>query len=252
MTLSNMNFHIQAQKSKSTKALIKMGIPFSIFLLLSTFNFQLSTFSQTTSPLPAEHIQLWLRADSVEITDGKVSKWYDLSPNNYLVQQTNASARPVVMDSAINGHPALLFNGTSTSLTGGDILNLGTDSWTWFVVSKNCNNNYIFSKCISGTIAGRYGLKSNQLVYQGENNNAYNLNYSSIQDSFSFSTWINDRNTNKNYIYVNKELKASGNINGSFDMTTTRPVNFYIGFGSYAAPNCRSYCNKQIKHSYYK
>ena len=230
-----MNFHIQAQKSKSTKALIKMGIPFSIFLLLSTFNFQLSTFSQTTSPLPAEHIQLWLRADSVEITDGKVSKWYDLSPNNYLVQQTNASARPVVMDSAINGHPALLFNGTSTSLTGGDILNLGTDSWTWFVVSKNCNNNYIFSKCISGTIAGRYGLKSNQLVYQGENNNAYNLNYSSIQDSFSFSTWINDRNTNKNYIYVNKELKASGNINGSFDMTTTRPVNFYIGFGSYAA-----------------
>ena len=207
-----------------------------LLTILSTFNLQLSTYAQET-PFPTDHLQLWLRADSVELTDGKVSRWYDLSPNQYEIVQTNANARPTINNSAINNLPALQFNGTSTFFTGGDILNLGTDSWTWFVVSKNNNNNYIFSKCISGPIAGRYGLKSNQLVYQGENNSANNLNYSSNIDSFLFTTWINDRNSNNNFIYVNKELIATGNINGSFDMTTTSPVDFYVGYGGFAGSN---------------
>ncbi|MBQ6277809.1 MAG: hypothetical protein IJK62_14025, partial [Bacteroidales bacterium] len=51
------------------------------------------------------YLQLWLRADSVEITEGKVSRWYDLSPNNYVIQQTTASSRPSVNESAINDNP---------------------------------------------------------------------------------------------------------------------------------------------------
>ena len=229
----NLLAHI---KNKTPKALGKKHTFFFILLLISTFNFQLSTHAQET-PFPTDHLQLWLRADSVELTDGKVSRWYDLSPNNYEIVQTNANARPTINESAINNLPAIQFNGTKTFLTGGDILNLGTYSWTWFVVSKNNNNNYIFSKCISGPIAGRYGLKSNQLIYQGENNSANNLNYSSNLDSYIFTTWTNERNSNKNFIYTNKELKASGNINGSFDMTTTSPVDFYLGYGGFAATN---------------
>lgn len=188
-------------------------------------------------PFPTENLQLWLRADSVELTDGKVSRWYDQSPNKYEIVQTNAAARPTVTENALNGHPALTFNGTSNYLTGGDILDLGTDSWTWFVVSKNDNNNYIFSKCISGPIPGRYGLKSNQLIYQGKNNAAYNLNYSSTQNIFQFTTWVNNRETNKNAIYVNKEQKATGSIDGTFDMTVTSPVSFFVGYGGFAATN---------------
>ena len=91
-----MDINIQHINSKMTKALEKKFSIFSILLLLSTFNFQLSTFSQTTLPFPTEHLQLWLHADSVEITDGKVSRWYDLSANNYVIQQTTASSRPSI------------------------------------------------------------------------------------------------------------------------------------------------------------
>ena len=87
-------------------------------------------------PFPADNLQLWLRADSVELTDGKVSRWYDLSPNQYEIVQTNAAARPTFAENALNGLPAVSFNGTSNYLAGGDILDLGTDSWTWLVVGK--------------------------------------------------------------------------------------------------------------------
>ena len=111
-----------------------------LLTILSTFNFQLSTYSQT-APFPTDHLQLWLRADSVELTDGKVSRWYDLSPNNYVIQQTDESARPSINVNALNNKPALIFNGTSTFLTGGDILDLGNVGWTWFVVGQYNNGN---------------------------------------------------------------------------------------------------------------
>jgi hypothetical protein len=104
-----------------------------LLTILSTFNFQLSTYAQET-PFPTEHLQLWLRADSVELTDGKVSRWYDLSPNNYEIVQTDENARPTINNSALNNNSALQFNGTSTYLNAGNILNMGTNGWTWIIV----------------------------------------------------------------------------------------------------------------------
>ncbi|MBQ6275431.1 MAG: hypothetical protein IJK62_01835, partial [Bacteroidales bacterium] len=96
-----MNIYIQLHTNH--KCLLAFSKIFSL-LLLFTINFPLITYSQE-SPFPAEHLQLWLRADSVEITEGKVSRWYDLSPNNYVIQQTTASSRPSVNESAINDNP---------------------------------------------------------------------------------------------------------------------------------------------------
>ena len=90
-------------------------------------------------PFPADNLQLWLRADSVELTDGKVSRWYDLSPNQYEIVQTNAAARPTFAENALNGHPILSFNGSSTYFTGGDILDPETDGWMWFIVGQYNN-----------------------------------------------------------------------------------------------------------------
>ena len=90
-------------------------------------------------PFPADNLQLWLRADSVELTDGRVSRWYDLSPNQYEIVQTNAAARPMVAENALNGHPILSFNGSSTYFTGGDILDPETDGWMWFIVGQYNN-----------------------------------------------------------------------------------------------------------------
>ena len=143
-----MDINIQHKNHKMTQALVKKYLFYSILLLLSTFNFQLSTLAQE-SPFPTEHLQLWLRADSVELTSGKISQWYDLSPNNYVIQQTSANARPTLNNSSVNGLPALIFNGSSNFLTGGNILNIGDKGWSYFVVAKIYNNggqNWFFSK----------------------------------------------------------------------------------------------------------
>ena len=111
----------------------KMGRRIIIVFTLLTMH--VAAFAQS-APFPTDNLQLWLRADSVELTDGKVSRWYDLSPNQYEIVQTNAAARPTIIENALNEQPAVTFNGSSTYLTGGDILDLGTDSWLWFVVAK--------------------------------------------------------------------------------------------------------------------
>ena len=140
-----------------------------------------------SQPFPAENLQLWLRADSVELTDGKVSRWYDLSPNQYEIVQTNAAARPAVSADALNGLPAVLFNGSSDYLTGGDILDLGTDGWTWFVIGQYSNGNGQLNN--APTFISKYdrnvnwgapmymiGQYINELYWENGNNNGAQIN----------------------------------------------------------------------------
>ena len=109
-----------------------MGRRIIFILTLLTMHFAASAQSFS---FPTDNLQLWLRADSVELDEiGRVSRWYDLSPNQYEIVQTDENARP-----SANGGFSLSFNGTSTYLTGGDILDLGTDRWTWFVVGQYNN-----------------------------------------------------------------------------------------------------------------
>ena len=101
-----------------------------IIIVFTLLTMHIAAFAQS-SPFPTDNLQLWLRADSVELTDGKVSRWFDQSPNQYEIHQTDDAARPTVTENALNGQPTLAFNGTTSYLIGGDILDLGTDSWMW-------------------------------------------------------------------------------------------------------------------------
>ena len=106
-----------------------------ILFILTLLTMHIAASAQSF-PFPSESLQLWLRADSVELTDGRVSRWYDLSPNQYGIVQTNPAARPTVAEASLNGQPVLSFNGSSTYLTGGDILDPGAEGWMWFVVGQ--------------------------------------------------------------------------------------------------------------------
>ena len=203
-------------------------IPTILLLLLS-----ICAYSQET-PFPTEHLQLWLRADSVEITDGKVSRWYDISPNNYVIQQTTVSARPSINESAINNKPALTFNGTSTYLTGGDILDLGNSSWTWFVIGK-VNVNQWSRPYLAKTMYGgasnnknsRYSLGSSYFIFMpGPSSTEYDIGYSNPANQWHILTWENNRNILKNIFYVNNILKSNADFqNNNMDS----PMSFLIG-----------------------
>ncbi|MBO4874575.1 MAG: PKD domain-containing protein [Bacteroidales bacterium] len=227
------------------------GFLILFFVSILSFNFSLLN-AQDIPPFPTDHLQLWLRADSVELTDGKVSRWYDLSPNNYVIQQTNANARPTFNESAINEKPALIFNGSNSYLTGGDILDLGTNSWTWIIVGKSnaiaWNRPYI-AKTLYGSEVGRYALSSNRLIYITTNNTEYNviIPTNAIQTStWHMITWKNDRSSLKNKIYVNGALIGSSSF-PNYNMQNSR----YFLIGAYngangTTPQTNYYLNGEI------
>ena len=248
-----MNIYIQLHTPhKSPLAMQKcflVKIIFSLFLLL--LNFQLSTFTFAQSaPFPTDHLQLWLRADSVELTNGKVSRWYDLSHNNYIIQQTSTTSRPTIKESAINGNPALQFNGTSTYLTGGDILDLGSDSWTWIIIGKsnlNTWNRPFIAKSLYGSEPARYSLSTNRLVYYA-NNVEYSVATSPVPQTSQWYmlTWENNRTTLKNNIYVNGTLHGSASF-PSYNMQNSRSflVGAYNGSNG-TTPGNNYYLNGEI------
>ncbi len=87
----------------------------------------------TTSGLVA-----WLRADTGVVVDGagNVSTWTDLSGTGHHASQSNASARPHLNTSAVNGSPALAFNGTSGFLGIANSLSSFSGGVTMLVVAK--------------------------------------------------------------------------------------------------------------------
>lgn len=79
---------------------------------------------------------LWLDADdssSIEIVGGKVSQWKDKSGNNNHAFQTNASLRPVVNASALNGKDTIAFNKTPMKIDKAQ----WSDNIAIFAVARN-------------------------------------------------------------------------------------------------------------------
>ena len=213
-----MNIYIQLHTNH--KCLLAFSKIFSL-LLLFTINFPLLTYSQEP-PFPTEHLQLWLRADSVQLTNGKVSRWYDLSPNNYVIQQTTASAMPTIYKSAV------LFNGTSSYLNGGNILNMDTKEWTWIIVGKGTD------PCIVKYNRNSSFFNSGSMWNMGLNSFSLRTNGTTMGFSTHVNTDINNiityelfnRTNLKCYSYVNNGITNSLQIP---NVNATNTLDLYIG-----------------------
>ena len=218
---------------------------FFIFLLLN-LNFSLLTYSQET-PFPTDNLQLWLRADSVELTNGKVSRWYDLGPNNYVIQQTNANARPTVIDSAINDLPAISFNGTSTFLNCGNILNMENEEWTWIIVGNYISDGPCLAKWDRSSSFFNSGamwscrFKSFVFRYNANIFNSY-TNLDSLTNSIVMYELF-DRTARTSKAYLNGNYVESVTIP---DVDVTNSLNLYIGGNQRTGTNNIAYLNGQI------
>lgn len=94
--------------------------------------------STTSIALPsAPRLKLWLKADAgVSSTDGVVSAWEDQSGNLNHAAQSESAQRPQLVASALNGRPALRFDGENDALTIPHSVSLAMvgDLTTYFVV----------------------------------------------------------------------------------------------------------------------
>ena len=109
----------------------------SLWLL---FGFNNYLHSQNNFPLNIQGLNVWLKADSVQQTGGKVSTWYDVSGKNFHLTQSVAGSSPSVVSNAILTYPALSFDGN-------DILNspnLNSLNCEIFMVAKGNETNNEF------------------------------------------------------------------------------------------------------------
>lgn len=95
--------------------------------------------------------------------NGFVTTFYDQSGLNLNLTQTSATAQPQIFQSGstilVNNLPSLKFDGSNDFLNGGNILNIGTNSFTGFsFVSVNTTNSAIYSKSLFNNANSRYSL----------------------------------------------------------------------------------------------
>ncbi|HON18345.1 MAG TPA: PKD domain-containing protein, partial [Salinivirgaceae bacterium] len=207
---------------------------------------------QKFSPQSLNSLALWLSADSVLISHGKVVQWYDLSPNHFLIQQPTATNQPQKVENGLNGRPVIRFNGTNTYLDGGDILDLGTNSHTVFLIgSRNSANGVFFAKSLSGAVSGRYALlhETNNFYFLYQDNISREIYTNQFQiGRFYLIQAINNRDDAKNQLLLNSELIGEKNINEFYEFNTD--YRFLIGAYNNSTgglpPNSNLYLNGDI------
>jgi hypothetical protein len=94
----------------------KFGLPHNVVGLLSVILF-LSTATAAVS-IPTEGLKLWLEADAgITLEGSNVSGWADQSGNGTDAGQTVEANQPTLMANAINGLPAVSFDGVDDFMT---------------------------------------------------------------------------------------------------------------------------------------
>ncbi len=97
--------------------------------------------------IPTGNLQLWLKADAGVTKDGsnKVSAWADQSASGKNATQAIASAQPLFVDNAVNGLPALQFDGLGNYMSANVVVNQSSQ-YSMFVVTSCSQANLSFNQ----------------------------------------------------------------------------------------------------------
>jgi PKD repeat protein len=112
-------------------------------------------------PSAQSSLSLWLKADAGVSLDASnlVQTWTDQSPSALQFTQTTTSKRPEITASSFGGFPSLSFTAGTKFLSGGDVLDLGLNSRSFYVIGKMAaTNQTFFSKTLAALAATRYGI----------------------------------------------------------------------------------------------
>lgn len=176
-------------------------------------------------------LQLWLNGDNViKDASNNVSKWPDLSINNYNIAQASTTMQPKQIQNLLNGHALIRFDGSNDYLDGDDILDFELNSQSVFFMGRSNNNNATFiAKNNSSAGLNGYSFHTNSGIL----NFLYNDGtLRSISDTFSLSKYHiisanNNRIENKNKLYIDGISIGYSNINGAYSMSSS--FKFLIG-----------------------
>ena len=222
-----------------------------------------ATFSiGTDAVLPAitsGTLRLWLKADSGVVTNAsnQVSRWSDQSPNGFNANQANSAQQPLlVRPAAINGRPALRFDGVQSSSTGDYLVGTNDvgipDAYTSFIVAEPSSFSSVNVAAFIGTpgtagSARGYAVISGQL-YLTTWNNDYNTSF--LPSAGTYRIWTERFNTNRTFAEMFDRTSAtSTNFSWTVSNIQTPTPGFYIGgLGSFV----RSFAGDIAEVIYYR
>jgi hypothetical protein len=155
-----------------------------------------------------EGLQLLLNGNTTVVSDeGNVEAWVDATDNGFDFTQSDPASRPTLVADAINGHPALRFDGEDDYFIREDTLGVPNDSARTVVVVCRLTDTAARSPYLmqgkfdaTGTDSNAYGLEANTYNTAGERFGLYLI--SAAKDS--------ERATDTNYnVHVLRTADAS-------------------------------------------
>ena len=191
------------------------------------------------SPSDISGLQLWLDATtglfdatsggSAVTTDGSaVARWEDQSGNGNHATQGTSNNRPILKTSIQNSKNVVRFDGSNDRLTCGDVLDLGTNDISIFIVCKITNASAgLVGKSRAAGNEKRYSLlrENSKLYFLSElqsgatNLNTYPEKTSDTSSAFRLLT-ASYKRLDGRYLRINKSATAnvsSGNDTGSWN-----------------------------------
>jgi hypothetical protein len=150
--------------------------------------------------------------------NGFVRTWYDQSGNGIHIAQTDNTKQPQTVTSGavntLNSRPAVKFDGSNDFLTGGDVLDLGSNSLSSFAFSDPGNNQSVYAKALLAGLAGRYNMgtfsgNTSTLVTTTASNDL-SATVASLYGKALYSQQVINGASNK--LFVNNIERASVNI----------------------------------------
>lgn len=182
-------------------------------------------------PSQNSNLTLWLKADAGLTLDvsSNVQTWTDLSPNAHVLNQSNPAKRPGINLLGLNNLPSLNFTGSQV-LDGGDILDIGLESRSMFIIGKvGASNQTLFAKSKAAFASNRYallkdGVQTAFIYHESLPNHIYSA-YNSI--NYSLYSIVSSRLVNKNRFEVNNTLLGMSNLSASYNFNST--YRFLIG-----------------------
>jgi hypothetical protein len=215
-------------------------------------------FMATNPPVPQVGLVTWLRADAgVTSSGGNVSQWTDQSPFGNNAVQASGGNQPTLTSNAINGEPALTFNGSSSYLSIPDNPTLRPSAMTVIAVASSAGTGggytHILGKPYYSSSSWNAPYSSYELSINSTGVPFFNCSVAGTGGYDGAGTVVN---LNQPYLlagmydgtnvsfWQNGGTPATTSISGTLDNGDSTTKNLVIGQASVNSP--REYFNGQI------
>lgn len=192
----------------------------------------------------------WLDANSLVLTNGSpVSNFDDLSGNGNDFSQLSSTAQPTFITSAVNGLPAIEFDGDDDVLLSGAIPAIESAELTWYVVYDKAPFD------IQGVIGGNYTSNAKQWVSYCNAGNNFLINAHFSTGSLTFNKFL-DNGSSFNFlsnVISSTQMKTYKNsaIQGTKSAAYTAPTGHnFVSLGQYPTASNSYFLNGHIAEAF--